>query len=242
MAQDYILPRLRQSDLSDEELLAEVDEVLRTMPRKEDLRLETDDTLGWIGRAGAVISLWDRVKGHSFDLSINRIHIAGVIPLIRPLHQARADLILRTERRSSQVVSGNMPFHYFDEIRKIIEMATADILFVDPYLDAEFVSRYLPQIKDGVRIRLLASHQKINTLQPAAQMYQTQNAITLELRTSPDFHDRFVFIDEISCYQSGASFKDGAKKMPTTITQITDAFAAMYQTYSEIWDRGTVVL
>ena len=43
-------------------------------------------------------------------------------------------------------------FDYFDEVRKIIEHAKQDLLFVDPYLDAEFVSRYLPHVAAGVSI------------------------------------------------------------------------------------------
>lgn len=53
-------------------------------------------------------------------------------------------------------------------------------------------------------------------------------------------HDRYVFVDRTACYQSGASFKDGAKKSPTTLTQITDAFAAVQQTYEALWAAGTV--
>ena len=141
---------------------------------------------------------------------------------------------MQTVGPSNVAVSGAMVFDYFDEIRKVIEMAKSDILFVDPYLDAEFVSRYLPQITEGVCIRLLA-REKLQTLLPAAQMFVHQNQARLEIRSAPNFHDRYVFIDESNCYQSGASFKDGAKKAPTTITQITDAFAAVFQTYQEIW-------
>ena len=46
---------------------------------------------------------------------------------------------------------------YFDEIRKIVEQAREDLLFVDPYLDSAFVSRYLPQVNKEVLVRLLAS-------------------------------------------------------------------------------------
>jgi hypothetical protein len=49
-----------------------------------------------------------------------------------------------------------MVFDYFDEIRKIIQLAKRDLLFVDPYLDADFVSRSLPHVGSGVAIRLLA--------------------------------------------------------------------------------------
>ena len=65
------------------------------------------------------------------------------------LHQARNDLRMRTVGSSNVVVSNKMVFDYFDEIRKVIEVAKNDILFVDPYLDAEFVARYLPHVAPG---------------------------------------------------------------------------------------------
>ena len=62
------------------------------------------------------------------------------------LHQARHDLRMKTVGPLSVQIPDGKPFDYFDEIRKITQMASSDLLFVDPYLDAEFVSRYLPQI------------------------------------------------------------------------------------------------
>ena len=114
-------------------------------------------------------------------------------------------------------------------------------MFVDPYLDAEFVSRYLPHITTGVTIRLLA-REKLQTLLPAARTFVSQNQPRLEIRSAPNFHDRYVFIDGRDCYQSGASFKDGAKTAPTTITQITDAFRAVYRTYQDIWHNAKAEL
>ena len=45
-------------------------------------------------------------------------------------------------------------------------------------------------------------------------------------------------VDGTSCFQSGASFKDGGRSAPTTITQITDAFAAVRQTYEDLWKNA----
>jgi len=119
-----------------------------------------------------------------------------------------------------------MPFDYFDEIRKVLETAQRDVLFVDPYLDAEFVSRYLGHIPAGVSIRLLA-RERIQTLIPAVELYAKQSNTKIEVRSAAGFHDRYLFVDNSGCYQSGASFKDGAKKAPTTVTQIIDAFPAV---------------
>ena len=55
------------------------------------------------------------------------------------------------------------------------------------------------------------------------------------------FHDPSLFIDGSSCYQSGASFKDGAKNAPTTLTQITDAFQAnVGHGTIRLWNNGKV--
>lgn len=35
-----------------------------------------------------------------------------------------------------------------------------------------------------------------------------------------------------------STFKDGASKAPTTLTQITDAFKAMWDTYEGLWKSG----
>jgi hypothetical protein len=127
----------------------------------------------------------------------------------------------------------------YDGIRKIVELAKQGVLFVDPYLDAEFVSRYLPHVADGVSIRLLA-REKLATLLPAVDTFVQQTGKKIEVRSATNFHDRYLLIDGVSCYQSGASFKDGAKSAPTTLTQIVDAFAAVSKTYEDLWQKARV--
>ena len=228
--------------MTKEELLVELEDLLRTAPPRLALRKASPENQSWLGRASAVINEWNPlhmilVRSYLSDLqhSMAGISSKGHQNLMVTLNQARAELKMETVGPTNLAVSSGMVFSYFDELRKIIEMAKSDILFVDPYLDAEFVSNYLPHVTANVPVRLLTHDKKLKTLLPAAQMFVAQNQTTLEIRSTPDIHDRFVFINENECYQSGASFKDGAKKAPTTITQITDAFAAMFQTYQDIW-------
>lgn len=91
-----------------------------------------------------------------------------------------------------------------------------------------------------MRVRLLTVN-KIKTLLPAVQLFSEQNSISVEVRSVDGLHDRYMFVDKKLCYQSGASFKDGAKKSPTAITQITDAFDAMLTTYERKWEEGKTV-
>ncbi len=157
------------------------------------------------------------------------------------LHKARASLRMSTVGPTNLAVERGRVFDYFDEIRKVIESATKDVFFIDPYLDAEFVSRYLPQIANGVAIRLLA-RERLPTLAPAVEQFCRQSGKSVSVRSAPGFHDRFVLVDGANCYQSGASFKDGAKKAPTTLTQITDAFSSVLQTYEQIWAHAKIEL
>lgn len=159
--------------------------------------------------------------------------------LLALLHQAQNDLRLETLGPVNMAIPHKMVFEYFDEIRKIIEFARQDLLFVDPYLDAEFVARYLPNVAAGVTIRLLA-RERLAKLLSAVDAFARQTGATVEIRSAPSFHDRYVFVDRASCYQSGASFKDGAKSAPTTLTQITDAFAPISRTYEEMWALAQV--
>ena len=123
-------------------------------------------------------------------------------------------------------IGHGLVFDYFDEIRKQIATANQDLLFVDPYLDADFVSRYLPHAAGGVSVRLLA-REKLSTLLPAVRQFSHQTGGTIEVRSASNFHDRYLIVDRALCFQSGASFKDGGRTSPTTITQITDAFASV---------------
>ena len=160
--------------------------------------------------------------------------------LLMLLHQAESDLRLRTVGPFSVGVPAGRVFEYFDELRKLIETARSDLLLVDPYLDAEFVSRYLPFAAVGTQVRMLA-REHLSTLKPAVQAFIAQSGLSVEVRTVSGFHDRYLFVDGQACFQSGASFKDGAKRTPTVLVQITDAFTSVRATYEQLWTSATPV-
>jgi hypothetical protein len=232
--------------MTKEQLLAEIEDLLRTMPPRPTLRHETDENLSWLGRGAALVQEWNPANVAAFRGYLDQFGSRtgqevseGYRKLMTMLHQARNDLRLQTVGPVSIAMQRGMVFDYFDEIRKLVETAQQDLLFVDPYLDAEFVSRYLVHVPAAVVIRLLA-REKLGTLLPAVDAFVQQSERGIEVRSAPGFHDRYMFVDRGSCYQSGASFKDGARTAPTTLTQITDAFAAVLQMYEDLWQRAKV--
>jgi hypothetical protein len=230
-----------------EQLLAEVEDLLRTMPAKATLRHATDENLAWFGRAAAIVEHWSLPRTLHFSLAMEKLNDEmairsdkGFREVMLLLHQARNDLRLRTLGQSNIALPQGSVFDYFDEIRKTIELANEEVFFVDPYLDAEFVSRYLPHVRPEITIRLLTSDKKLSTLLPAVDLFAKQNNHALNVRSTNGLHDRYVFIDKGNCYQSGASFKDGTKQAPTTLTQITDAFNAVWETYEKLWAAAKI--
>jgi hypothetical protein len=205
-----------------EELLAEVDDLIRIVPH--EIGFQIPENLEWVGRAAALVAEWDPAKSIAFSLYYSqalgpsgRSRGEGGSQLVALVQQMRFDLLMKTRGPLNTVVGRGMVFDYFNDIRKIIEPARQDVLFVDAYLDAEFVSRYLPHISQGTPVRLL-TREKLSTLMPAVRLFLQQSQIPIEVRSAAGFHDRYVFVDRSACYQSGASFKDGGRAAPTTLT------------------------
>jgi hypothetical protein len=229
-----------------EHLLAEIEDLLRTMPPFATIRHDNPDTLAWFGRASAVLTRWSLARSVSAGSFISALQGPRTIDpgpayrgLVTLLHEAQHALRMETVGPLTVAVSAGKPFDYFDEIRTLVASAKLELFFVDPYLDAEFVSRYLPNASSGILIRLLG-REKISTLVPAVEVLRQQSASKIEVRSASGFHDRYLFVDRSSGYHSGASFKDGAKSSPTTITQVTDAFGAVFGTYEQLWAAAKV--
>nr|WP_315468141.1 hypothetical protein [uncultured Undibacterium sp.] len=232
------------SDLQLPQLLAEIEEVIRTAP-SGDFRVGKPDAVAWIGRATALVRRWNSVRAISFDANVAKVYAPGstfplgaMTQLLAILHEARHDLRLTTVGPLSVAIESGAVFDYFDEVRKAMLMARIEILFVDPYIDAEFASRYLPQVPNGVSVRLL-TRKGIPALLPAVELARQQYQVAVQIRSSSSLHDRFLFIDGTYGYQSGASFKDGAKLSPTLVTEITDALPAILGTYESMWNSAT---
>ena len=232
--------------LTPEQLLAEIEDVIRSMPPRETIRHTSPENLAWLGRVGAVIEQWNPVQMIQLGPAIRQLGDVMARPaeqgyrtIVVLLHQAQNALRLQTIGPRSVAGAGGMVFEYFDQLRKIIELAKQDVLFVDPYLDADFVSRYLGYVSPGVTIRLL-SEKKLNSLLPAVNALVRQSAGVVAVRSTGSIHDRYVFVDRSACYQSGASFKDGARFAATLITQIVDGFPAVHQTYESLWQGARV--
>jgi hypothetical protein len=237
--------------MSDAFLVQEVEDLIRTMPAAGTITHFDDAILIWKGRLAAVFNglgsfpLSLRVQQALAEIDSGRgdQSAKGARNLISLLHEARHTLRMRSPTATSTLVTKGAIFEYFDEVRKIITTATSGVFFIDPFANPDFVARYLPHISPAIAIRILAKEfdkQNIPALVSSVDAFAKQNGHNIQVKSSPGIHDRYVFLDQRECYQSGASFKDGAKNAPAGIVQIIDAFPAMLSTYEGIWNSAKV--
>jgi hypothetical protein len=232
--------------MTDKDLLNETEDLIRTAPATAQMASLDDATLDWLGRVEATFQLMPgellipmHVAVRGLNTFIGSNAAKAETDVRRLLRTARWTYRQLTGGPTSLAVDSGMVFDYFNGVSKVIAGARQEVFFVDPYLDGEFVERFLPSVDLTASVRLLGRERK-SQLRAAAEAFSIQHKRNLEVRSAPGFHDRFVFIDRMQCFQSGASFKDGAKKTPTTLTEITDAFAEVLRTYENLWSMAEV--
>lgn len=187
MKKPQAVPSIRT--VSAEQLLAEADEILRSVPTEADLA-RNDNTAAWRGRVSAVVSAWNLVKGgmdlqniwNQYDNGVWALENGATMRrLLALLYEMRHALLMETGASNSIAIDAGNPFHYFDELTKHLQLAKQDVLFVDPYLDAEFAGRYLPQIDKAATVRLLTS-KRVASLLPAVDLYVQQEHAAIQVR------------------------------------------------------------
>lgn len=132
--------------MTDEELLAEIEDLIRNIPNPQ---FSSDTDVIWAGQAKAVLNSWDSIRSALFRSNIDSaVNLSlgprqtGLRKTAVALNEVRYELRMKTLGPVNVAVGTGMVFDYFDTLRKTIELAASDILFIDPYLEAEFASKY----------------------------------------------------------------------------------------------------
>jgi hypothetical protein len=231
--------------LTDQQLYAEFAELLRQMPAQATLHHPTLENQEWLGRATALVRLADPRRATFFQSDVDILCTMIVNPpdqiqkILTTLHGFHYEWRLKCVGAMAMVFDAGQPFDYFDQVRRVIEVATTDLLFVDAYINSDFVASYLPHVRDGVQVRLLISNYAAE-VRSSVDAYLLQRDLDIQIRRGKP-HDRTVFIDKTQCWQSGSSFKDGAKKAPVILIQMIDAFDAVHAICEKQWDDATPV-
>jgi len=102
---------------------------------------------------------------------------------------------------------------YYDaskELRDIVKSAKYKIYVIDNYID-ENILDFFTMKESNVKLKFITK----NITKAAQQMINsyTKQYRNLEIRTSDNYHDRFIIVDEKTFYHFGASLKDLGNKV-----------------------------
>ena len=227
-------------------LLEKLRSLLQSMPPLEGRGDYTPEQFSWFGKANAVMHEWNEIQSIPFKAAVtclirnaDRRGSYGVV--VSSIHDVIARLENALPQNGRQAFGPGAAYDFFRALNDLVASATAQILIVDPYLDAEVFDGYLHALKPAVSVRLLANRYVAN-VRVAADKYKAQTGAIVELRQSNDIHDRVLFVDNDQCWVLGASIKDAALKKSTYLAPLApDVSAEKRRLYEGIWAAGTPI-
>lgn len=130
-------------------------------------------------------------------------------------------------------------YDFYRDLSSLIQAATQEIFFVDPYLDENIFNLYVSSVPATINVRILSNNIKPN-VDRIARMFLSKQPI--QLRSSTDIHDRHIFIDQRG-WVVGQSIKDAAAKKPTYMIELTEpGLTATKNIHNQIWSRSTAII
>jgi hypothetical protein len=140
------------------------------------------------------------------------------------------------------------PGTYYDAytaIREILRKATNRILIVDAYMGSTLFATLSALNPKSLTVQLLTTARNLKPdFHVEAQKFRQQFPdVKLESRTTADFHDRFIAVDETEFYHVGASIKDAGSRA-FLISRIQDApvIKLLKEYVDEAWRSAAPVL
>jgi hypothetical protein len=227
-------------------LLAQLRSLLESTPDFSQYLPESGEHQAWLAKAHALVSRWNKFEAMSLSSAADFLHMSimrdgQVAKIIGRIHRAIADLDLETPKLADQAFASGEVYDFFKALSAVFGSATASLFIIDPYLDEQIFDGYLASIPVAISVRLL-THKYGNLLKPAVEKFVAQHGANITVRISPGFHDRIVFVDDLSCWVMGQSIKDAAKAKPTYLLPLAPDIAKLKLTYYEaIWDNATVL-
>lgn len=159
---------------------------------------------------------------------------------------ARAELQASPSTRGAFIPVGEA-FSAFTALSKILTEARRNVMFVDPYADANLLTDFAVLVPEGVTTLILAdvSGRKA-ALAPAVKHWVQQYGSTrpLEVRLAPDrsLHDRLIIVDELVSWSLGQSFNALAARTPTSLLRADSETAQLkIQAHNQIWQSAVPI-
>ena len=124
-------------------------------------------------------------------------------------------------------------------IRDIFQQAESSIIVVDGYADGAVLKLAAANTSSDLKLQILGRSFPPDFELECKTFLHQYSHLSLEIKSTSDFHDRFVVIDDDVCHVLGASIKDAGKRAFFT-TAIQDAAnkKALREQIGLSWNRA----
>jgi hypothetical protein len=128
------------------------------------------------------------------------------------------------------------------EIRSIFKSAKSSIDIVDSYIDGKLLKILGENLNSTNEIRILTSKTPPDINSEMSNWKKQYSTVTLEIRKSKEFHDRFIVIDNKLCWHVGCSIKDIGDKA-FMLSKIEDKlnYEALICNITKTWKESAVI-
>lgn len=145
---------------------------------------------------------------------------------------------------SEQFFPPETRFDAYVAIRDILASAQTEILIVDCYLGSSIFPTLRALAERSLVVHALTCEKNLKADFPleADKFRQQFSGIQFEVRSKPDFHDRFLRIDQANYFHVGASIKDaGSRAFLISKLQDPPVIASLAQYLEAAWNSASPV-
>ncbi len=237
------------------ELYARLKALIHEWPAFEGRGKLDAETHEWLGKADALIAAANNgadsiIFGNAVGaLGANSLHDSNVATIRAILYRtlARAELQVPVPARGAFIAAGSS-FAVLAALSKVLVKATADVLIVDPYLDAVALTDVAVLVPEGIPVRLMgdAANKQANLAPALARwklQYTTTRPIEVRLSAPRALHDRMIFVDGKEAWSLSQSIKDFANRAHASIERSTPEIGAEKKLAYDngIWGAATLI-
>ena len=220
--------------LTDAEAFSHLTRIRTLVPRI----LAAYDALGRDDRLTIALAAVDALR-------YSRVDMAAVAQRLRTAGWELGEtgfVVLSPETREVFFPKGS-PWDAFVVLRNLFTEANESITVVDAYCDTTVFQLLQGCALNGLSLRVLCGRHAEAVAAEARVFMEQYPDVTIQVRTTTDFHDRFIVLDGTVCVHVGASIKDAGKRacMVSRIEDPTNRDAMLGQLNGS-WDVGTQVL
>jgi len=128
-------------------------------------------------------------------------------------------------------------------IRAILQQAKGELIIIDPYMNGTIYQVLGTLPVANMAVHILTSNIPTDVMLEGQKFVKQRLHYTLEIRTTKDFHDRFIVVDKARGYLLGASIKDAGHKSFTIVPLEDPAVLQFFINHAaQVWASAAVLL